>query len=75
MAKTILNSKQAAQFIGVSGNALRTMCARRKIAYYKNRTGGRVFFLQNELEEWMLATRVPTDEEVTERAIKELSKV
>lgn len=70
--RTILGNAEAAKLLGVTENALRQMRYKHTIPYYKNRTGARVYYLQNELEDWMLATRVATAAEVQEQARKEL---
>jgi hypothetical protein len=72
MQRTILGNAEAAKLLGVTESALRQMRYKHTIPYYKNRTGARVYYLQNELEDWMLATRVATAAEVEEQATKEL---
>lgn len=72
MQRTILGNAEAAKLLGVTEGALRQMRYKHTIPYYKNRTGARVYYLQNELEDWMLATRVATAAEVEEQATKEL---
>lgn len=72
MQRTILCNAEAAKLLGVTESALRQMRYKHTIPYYKNRTGARVYYLQNELEDWMLATRVATAAEVEEQATKEL---
>ena len=70
--RTILNSADAAKLLGVTEGALRQMRHKHVIPYYKSRTGARVYYLQSELEEWMLATRIATNAEIEEKVIKEL---
>ena len=70
--RKIIGNAEAAQLLGVTEGALRQMRHKHTIPYYKNRTGARVYYLQNELEDWMLATRVATASEVEEQATKEL---
>lgn len=70
--RKILGNAEAAQLLGVSEGALRQMRYKHTIPYYKNRTGARVYYLQNELEDWMLATRVATSAEIMEQAANEL---
>lgn len=69
--KKIFTSAEAARFIGVSEGSLRQMRYKHIIPYYKNKTGQRVYYLQSELEEWMLSTRIPSQDEVEEQALKE----
>ena len=70
--KKIIGNAEAAKLLGVTESALRQMRYKHSIPYYRSRTGGRVFYLQSELEDWMLAVRVPTAVEVEEQAIKEM---
>lgn len=68
--KRIIGNAEAAKLLGVTESALRQMRYKKTIPYYKNRTNSRVYYLLNELEDWMLATRVATRDEVIENAIK-----
>lgn len=68
--KRIIGNAEAAELLGVTESALRQMRYKHTIPYYKNRTGARVYYLVNELEDWMLATRIATAAEVEEQAIK-----
>ena len=70
--RKIIGNAEAAKLLGVTESALRQMRYKRTIPYYKNRTGARVYYLQNELEDWALATRIATAAEVEEQATKEL---
>ena len=72
MQRTILGNTEAAKLLGVTESALRQMRYKHTIPYYKNKTGARVYYLQNELEDWMLATRIATAAEVEEKAIREM---
>ena len=72
--RKILRNAEAAKLLGVTESALRQMRYKRTIPFYKNRTGSRVYYLQNELEEWMLATRIKTVDEVQEEATKAIIK-
>lgn len=70
--KRIIGNAEAAKLLGVTQSALRQMRYKHTIPYYKNRTGARVYYLQSELEDWMLSVRVPTASEVEEQALKEI---
>ncbi len=70
--KTIMRSAEAAKFLGVTEGALRQMRYKHTIPYYKNKTGKFTYYLKSELEEWMLATRIATDDEVKAQAVKDL---
>ena len=74
MERKILKNAEAARLLGVTEGALRQLRFKKKIPYYRNATGSRVYYLQNELEEWMLATRIKTVDEVQEEATKAIIK-
>ena len=68
--RKILRNAEAARLLGVTEGALRQLRFKKKIPYYKNRTNSRVYYLLNELGDWMLATRIKTVDEVQEEATK-----
>ena len=70
MERKILKNAEAARLLGVTESALRQLRFKKKVPFYKNATGSRCYYLQNELEEWMLATRIKTVDEVQEEATK-----
>ncbi len=70
--KTIISNTEAANLLGVTLSALKSMRHKHTIPYYKNKTGSRVYYLKSELEEWMLATRIATADEVKEKAATDL---
>lgn len=61
-AKTVLNLKEAAAFIGYTTQWLYRMTARKDIPYYKR--GVKLYFKKSDLEEWMTGRRVMSDEEI-----------
>ena len=65
--KVILKNKEVALMLGITENSLRQMRHNRQIPYYKSR-GRRVYYLKSEIEEWALALRVATKQEIEERA-------
>lgn len=70
--RKILGNAEAAKLLGVTEGSLRQMRYTHTIPYYKNKTGSRVYYLQSELEDWMLATRIATADEVNEKVTKEM---
>jgi hypothetical protein len=70
--RKIINNAEAAALLGVTESALRQMRYKHTIPYYRNKTGARVYYVENELIDWMLAVRVPTAAEVEEQARREL---
>lgn len=67
MTKEYLKTKEAAEILGVSPNALRMMCSRRKIAFYKNQTGTRNYFKLSDLQNWLTGERFATMDEIKEQ--------
>ena len=74
MERKILKNAEAARLLGVTESALRQLRFKKKVPFYKNATGSRCYYLQNELEDWMLATRIKTVDEVQEEATKSILK-
>lgn len=68
--KKYLTPMEAAELLGLSRNKIYRMIGSRKIPFYKNGSGTRTYFKREELEEWMTATRVQTDEEIMQEALK-----
>jgi len=52
---------------GYSVKYLRLLIAKRDIPHY--RRGNRLYFDRDEIEEWMLGERIPTNEEMKVKAI------
>lgn len=67
MTKEYLKTKEAAEILGVSPNALRMMCSRRKIVFYKNQTGTRNYFKVSDLQNWLTGERFATMDEIGEQ--------
>ena len=65
-SKEVFNSKDAAMFLGISRDRLYHLTQEKRIPYYKQ--GNTNFFKKKELESWMTAQRVPTDQEVRSMA-------
>lgn len=68
--KEYLTTKEAAELIGVSRSRVAQLVSSRKIPFYRNGNGLRNYFKRSELEEWMGATRVATDAEIMQDAMK-----
>jgi len=66
-AKEVLDINDVAQLTGYSVKYLRTMIASRDIPHYKR--GNRLFFNREEIEDWMMGTRIPTREEMNIKAM------
>ena len=66
-SKTVLDIKDTAELTGYSVKYLRLLIAKREIPHY--RRGNRLYFDRDEIEEWMLGERIPTNEEMKVKAI------
>ncbi len=66
-SKTVLDINDVAQLTGYSVKYLRLLIANRDIPHY--RRGNRLFFNRDEIEDWMMGTRIPTKEEMNIKAM------
>lgn len=66
--KEVLTSDEAASYMGVSKAYLYKLTMGRKIPHYKP-MGKMVYFNRQELEQWLQANRVATDEEIRQQAL------
>ena len=66
-AKNVLDINDTAELTGYSVKYLRLLIAKRDIPHY--RRGNRLYFDRDEIEEWMLGERIPTNEEMKVKAI------
>lgn len=66
-AKNVLVLDDVALLTGYSKKYLRLLIARREIPHY--RRGNRLYFSRDEIDEWMLEQRVPTNGEIEVQAV------
>lgn len=62
LAKNVLNIGEVALLTGYSVKYLRLMVSQHQLPYY--RRGNRLFFYRAEVENWMMAQRIPSNEEL-----------
>ena len=67
ITKEILTIEEAAEFLSVSKSYLYKQTSAQRIPHYKP-TGKRCYFRRSELEEWILAGGISTQEEITQKA-------
>lgn len=67
-AKPILTMDDAAAFMGVTKCNLYKLVSAKRIPHYKSVGGKFTYFKRTELEQWLTAVRVPTNEELAEQA-------
>lgn len=65
--KEVLTSDEAASYMGVSKSYLYKLTMEKKIPHYKP-MGKMVYFNRQELEYWLQANRVATDDELNQDA-------
>lgn len=67
--KSILSATEAALFLDVSLYQIYKLSAASKIPSYSP-TGGKIYFLKSELEEWILSKRRGSANNIAKKAIK-----
>ena len=66
-AKNVLDINDTAELTGYSVKYLRLLISRREIPHY--RRGNRLYFNRDEIEDWMMGERIPTNEEINIKAM------
>jgi excisionase family DNA binding protein len=66
-SKNVLTLEETAIVTGYTVNYLRQLIAQREIPHYKR--GNRLFFNRDEIEDWMMAERIPSRGEYEALAI------
>lgn len=66
LEKNVLTLEEAAAFTGYSTRYLRLLVQRRELPSY--RRGNRLFFDRLEVEKWMTANRIQSNEEIQHKA-------
>lgn len=62
-----MTAKEAAAYLGFTINGLYVKCSKKLIPHYKP-SGGRLYFLREDLDRWIASGRVATDAEIQQRA-------
>lgn len=66
LSKNVLDINEAAMLTGYTVKYLRLLIARHELTYY--RRGNRLYFNRNEVENWMMGQRIPSNEEIRIKA-------
>jgi len=66
LAKNVLTVNEVAMLTGYTVKYLRQLIARHELTYY--RRGNRLYFNRNEVENWMMEQRIPSNEEIRIKA-------
>jgi excisionase family DNA binding protein len=72
MEKQILTTKEAAKFLSISRDQLYKLTGARKVPFYSP-TGGKIYFLRSDLEEWILAARKQTIKDLSRASVIQLN--
>lgn len=67
-SKEVLTAQETASYMGVSMSYLYKLTMRKQIPHYKP-LGKMCYFKRNEVEEWLLSNRIPTDQELNNKAL------
>lgn len=67
MLKKFLKLEEASQLLGMSKSKLYKLTSSNEIPYYK--PGGIIYFLESELEDWILKSRVDSRKEKREKLL------
>ena len=65
-SKNVFTTDEVALLLGISTSRVRHMVCDREIPHY--RRGNKVYFKKSEIEDWQLSQRVPTNEEINNKA-------
>lgn len=65
-AKEVLNTNEVALMLNVQPGRIRVLVSARDIPHYKK--GGKTYFKKSEIENWLLAQRIPTNDEIMSTA-------
>lgn len=66
LSKNVLTINEVAMLTGYTVKYLRQLIARHELTYY--RRGNRLYFNRNEVENWMMGQRIPSNEEIRIKA-------
>ena len=67
ISKEVLTSDEAARYMGISKSYLYKLTMRQEIPHYKP-MGKMCYFNRLELEAWLQANRIATDDEISQKA-------
>ena len=71
-SKSVLDTAEVALLLGISESRVRHLTAARDIPHYKQ--GKSVYFKKSEIEQWQLAQRIPTNDEISSKAVTHVAK-
>ena len=71
LTKNVLTIADVAMLTGYTVKYLRLLIARHELTYY--RRGNRIFFNRNEVEDWMMCQRIPSNDEIKIKANRRIN--
>lgn len=66
-SKSVLDTSEVALMLNLSESRVRHLVSERNIPHYKQ--GRLTYFKKSEIEEWQLQQRIPTNDEVKQKAM------
>lgn len=73
-AKRVLNIDDASIITGLSKSRIYSLTSANKIPFYKSPEGRALYFEREELENWLLARRFSTEEEMKQKAVAHVAR-
>ena len=73
LAKEVLTFKEALALLGVSSSMLYKLTHKRAIPFYKP-SGKLIYFKKEDLMNWMLSNKTPSNEEIKNEVLNNLKK-
>ncbi len=67
--KSVLTVKDLSLLTGLSKSTIYKLTSLRQIPHYKSEGGKITYFKRDEIEKWMCATKIPTNDEVKADAV------
>lgn len=72
--KSILTVEELSDYLGLTPAYIRKMTYNREIPHYKP-SGKKLYFNREEIDEWILSSRIPTAEELRAEARKRIKSL
>ncbi|WP_300565485.1 helix-turn-helix domain-containing protein [Flavobacterium sp.] len=73
LAKEVLNFKEALALLGISASMLYKLTHQRAISFYKP-SGKLIYFKREDLMNWMLSNKQPSNEEIKNEMFNKLKR-
>jgi excisionase family DNA binding protein len=70
--KNALTVEEAALYMGMTTEYVRKMAKTRKIKSYRSKSGRGIYLHKKDLDKWMLATEVRSEEQIQEEVNKRI---